>query len=111
MREYLGTTPIVVEQHPVYSKYTPVDWAMLWVEKYGQFDGSHHKAWVIDQVARILKGTPVIVELAAWSGGLTEERFYLDEPTEQYKDWVIAMLGELTEDGEYEYSYDEGIAP
>jgi hypothetical protein len=26
------------------------------IEKYGQIDGDHHKAWVIDQIARIIKG-------------------------------------------------------
>lgn len=30
--------------------------ALEFLIRYGQFDGSHHKAWVIDQTVRILAG-------------------------------------------------------
>jgi hypothetical protein len=55
-------------------------------KSFGQIDGAHHKAWVIDQMVRTLLG----------SG---------------YDDWVEAMRGEPDEYGDYEYEYDEGIAP
>ena len=51
---------------------------------YGQIDGDHHKAWVIDQMVRRLTG-------------------------KDYKKWVSeAMAGE---DGPATYSYETGIAP
>lgn len=30
--------------------------ALAIIEQYGQIDGAHHKAWVIDQVVRALQG-------------------------------------------------------
>ena len=51
---------------------------------YGQIDGGHHKAWVIDQMLRVLLGR-------------------------DYKGFVVAMRN--GEDGPDSYSYDEGIAP
>jgi len=50
----------------------------------GQVDGSHHKAWVIDQMVRILTGS-------------------------DYDNWVAeACAGE---DGPNTYFWDEGIPP
>ena len=54
--KYLGEFPVDVSKHPEYSKWTPADWAMVFIEKYSGIDGDHHKTWVFDQVARILKG-------------------------------------------------------
>ena len=52
--------------------------------RYGQIDGDHHKAWVIDQMVRTLTG--------------------LD-----YDAWVVqACAGE---DGPQTYTWNEGIAP
>ncbi len=50
----------------------------------GQLDGSHHQAWVIDQVARILAG-------------------------DRYDAWIAEYR--RGEDGPETYSWDEGIAP
>ena len=58
--------------------------AMELIERYGQIDGDHHKAWVLDQVARVLKG-------------------------DDYEAWVIEMM--YGEDGPHTYSYETGIAP
>ena len=111
MEGYLGETPVDVKTHPKFKNYTPADWAMYFIGRYGQIDGSHHKQWVLDQAARILKGTPVEVVLARWSNGLEEYRVWTaDEPSEEYKNWVEEMKGDIV-DGEYEYGYDEGIAP
>lgn len=109
--KYLGETPVNLDDHPLYSGYTPNDWALLWMEKYGQIDGEHHKTWVLDQVARILNGTKVTAKLAKWDSGLAEMRFDLAEPSNAYLLWVEKMLGEKDDDGEYEYSYDTGTPP
>jgi hypothetical protein len=115
MSNYLGEFPVDVSKHPVYSKWTPSDWAMLFVEKYGQIDGGHHKTWVLDQVARILKGTPVVVVQARWTDHKPEDRFTVaSPPSEEYQNWVCDMKGPWVKTEHYEgfeYSYDEGIAP
>jgi hypothetical protein len=118
MEGYLGNFPIDITAHPVYSKYTPADWAMEYIERYGQIDGAHHKTWVLDHVARILKGTAVIVEQARWSPndqypeGLMEDRISLADPSPEYLEWVEMMKGDWDEENEwFEYNYDEGIAP
>lgn len=108
MNGYLGEFPVDVSKHPKYSKYTQIDWALLFIAKYGQIDGSHHKTWVLDQAVRILKGTPVEVVEARWDNGHCEYRFTVAEPpSEEYRKWVHMMTS-----GENEgYDYDEGIAP
>jgi hypothetical protein len=53
--------------------------------QYGQIDGAHHKAWVIDQMVRILCG-------------------------EGYKD-IVRVACEGPEGELDEYGWDEGIAP
>ena len=112
MNGYLGETPVDVSTHPDYSTYTATDWAMLYVSKYGQIDGEHHKTWVLDQVARILRGTPVIVVTAQWDNGDSEDRFSLGEPSAEYLEWRKEKQGEYIEEAAcYEYRYDEGIAP
>jgi hypothetical protein len=52
----------------------------------GQIDGDHHKLWVIDQMVRALTGNG-------------------------YDAWVKEYQGELTEDDEYGYVWETGIAP
>jgi hypothetical protein len=111
MAKYLGETPVDVKTHPEFKNYTPADWAMYFIERFGQIDGGHHKQWVLDQVARILKGTPVEVRLAKWADGHEEYRVSTAEtPSKEYLKWVEEMKGELDGD-EYEYDYDEGTAP
>lgn len=99
-------------QNP-YEGYQPTDWALEYIQQYGSIDGDHHKAWVIDQVARVLKGTPVKVVVARWGtlDAIVEEhyRFQTGEPTQAYHQWVAeARTGE---DGPETYDYDVGIAP
>ena len=55
--------------------------ALVIAMRYGQTDGSHHKAWVIDQMVRSLLGT-----------------------SETYMEWVLEYEGE-------DYDWDVGIAP
>lgn len=109
--EYLGSTIVDPETVPAFAGYTPTDWAILFIEMYGQIDGEHHKAWVLDQVTRILKGTSVVVKLARWSNGEEEYRFHTNDiPSPEYLAWVEEMLGDEV-DGEREYDYYKGIAP
>lgn len=58
--------------------------ALAIARAYGQDDGSHHKAWVIDQMVRALTG-------------------------DEYKAWVATFCA--GEDGPESYEWDEGIAP
>ena len=102
MKGYLG------ESEPV-RIITGAEAAMVYIARYGGIDGGHHKQWVLDQVARILMGTPVIVTMARWEGGHEEERYRTGEPSPAYKAWVTDM--KAGEDGPETYGYDEGIAP
>lgn len=100
---YLGETTVDIANSP-FKNYTPFDWAMYFIERYGQIDGDHHKAWVIDQVARILKGSPITAKLAKWSTGEEEYRIDIGKQTQEYKKWVREM-------NKHGYTYEKGIAP
>lgn len=91
--------------------FTPADFAMYHVEQFGGIDGAHHKAWVLDQVARALKGVPVTITKREWTDH--EPEYDIDQGTNTaYEQWVLEMRGEYDEESEsYEYDYDEGIAP
>ena len=54
------------------------------IYQYGQVDGSHHKAWVIDQIVRIIT-------------------------VDDYEEWVNKY--EYDEETGEEYEWDTGIAP
>lgn len=111
MNKYLGEVLVNIEDSP-FKGYTETDFAMYFIERYGQIDGVHHKAWVLDQVARILNGTPVIIKKASWADSLVEYRLTTGEPSKKYLDWVVKMMSGALDDGEeYTYSYDKGIAP
>ena len=58
--------------------------ALMLALRYGGIDGDHHKAWVIDQMVRMLTG-------------------------DSYGQWVAAA--KHGEDGPETYSWNEGIAP
>jgi len=109
MNGYLGEFPVNLEETE-FKGFTPQDWALDFIERYGQYDGGHHKQWTMDQVVRILKGTPVIVVVAKWENGTENYRINTGEPSKEYLDWVKEMEGEY-EDGHPTYEYDEGIAP
>jgi hypothetical protein len=108
LKGYLGET-IVEQAQTKFKDHTPFDWAMYFVEKYGQIDGEEHKAWVLDVIAQIHKGASVIIKVAKWDNGHEEFRVSLSEPTEKYNNWVIDMMS--GEGGENTYSYDTGTAP
>lgn len=108
MKGYLGET-IVEQKDTEFKDYDNTAWAMYFLESYGGIDGAHHKDWVLDQIARCVKGTPVIIKVAKWEGGKEEFRISLGEPSKEYLDWVVEMKD--GEDGPETYGYDEGIAP
>lgn len=108
---YLGEETHDLSTDPVYGKYTPSDWALYWIMRYGGFDGAHHKDWVLDQVARILNGAPITAKVARWSDHPPEYRFKVGT-SDEYDKWVISCKGDFCpESGEYEYDYSVGIPP
>ena len=104
MENYLGEKIVEAKDTP-FAEYTCIDWAMYFIEHFGQFDGGHHKQWVLDQIARILKGTPVIISLASWGSGYNEYRCMTGDPSKEYLAWVEEMCDDNN------YDYDEGSAP
>ena len=106
MEGYLGETVLDIHKTK-YIMYSKEDWVLFWIERYGSYDGSHHKDWVLDQIARILKGTKVIIKLAKWDNGHEEERFVLDDATPEYHEWFKCICN--GEDGEDTYTHNIGI--
>ena len=103
--KYLGEVDVTEE----FANSTPTDWALDFIESYGQTDGSHHKQWVIDQVVRILLGTPVVVKRARWDNGHQALRVSTGEPSARYLEWVRRY--KEGEDGPDTYGYEEGVSP
>jgi hypothetical protein len=109
MSTYLGEYEVDIKTTP-FANYGPAEWALHFIERYGGNDGAHHKQWVLDQVARILTGTRVIVTEARWQGGVREWRFHTYRPaSDRYWKWVEEMKS--GEDGPDTYTWDEGITP
>ena len=113
--KYLGETSVKISDTP-FASYTREDWSMYFIESYGGSEG-HHNAWVLDQIARILKKTPVKVKLAKWSNGHEEYRVSVGKPSKQYLAWRKELVeankdDEADEDDEDDGDgYDEGIPP
>lgn len=108
MEGYIGEI-IVEQEHTPFKDYSEKDWGLYFISHYGGIDGSHHKDWVMDQVARILNGTEIIIKLATWENGHEEYRVYLGEPTCDYHDWVRDITN--GEDGPNTYDYEIGSPP
>ncbi len=92
--EYLGEFDVDLKDTP-FANYSPQDWVFEYLFRFSHIDGSHHKQWVLDQIARILKGTKVIVKVSKWSNGHQEYRFFLDAPSQEYLDWVTLYRREF----------------
>lgn len=104
-RGYLGTTLLESYDDTPFEGFGRVEWALRYIADYGAIDGDHHRAWLLDQVLRILKGTPVKLSMAEWRrpAGVArsiEYRFETGEPSQAYLEWV-AEVGE----------HDVGIPP
>lgn len=107
MAKYLGETLVSQNDVEKFKFFNQSDWVMYFIERYGQIDGEHHKLWVLDQVAQLLKGTPVVIKLAKWDDGSCEYRVNLSkEKNLEYIEWKRKIFGDFDEHG-----YDEGIAP
>jgi len=85
MSQYLGETVINCNK-------SKDEYAIEFISRYSSIDGAHHKQWCLDQVARILLNTPVIVKEASWDDGLRELRYSTGEPSSEYLEWVCADL-------------------
>lgn len=119
---YLGET-IVEQADSPFKDYKAKDWAEYWLVRCGGYDGDHHKAWVIDQAIRSLKGCCVIIKKAEWDTGLVEWRVSPGCPSQDYIDWRVSLVKEDYEDDpDYEGfdfetdwrdidNYNEGVAP
>lgn len=108
---YLGTKQINWREVKEFSHFTPKDWSLYFIERYGMIDGAHHKQWLLDQVVKILTGCEIQLGEASWEGGETEYRFSIVGETDEYKAWVDSWL-EYDEDGELMYSeWDNGVTP
>jgi len=108
MEKFIGERVLGDNELP-FGSFTQQDWALWWIAGYGSIDGDHHKVWLLDQLARILNGTKVIVTVKEWDNGDFQHRFSLAEPTQKYWDWVADVKN--GEDGPDTYDYDFGIAP
>lgn len=99
-----------------------VEAALSTIEDYGQIDGDHHKAWVIDKVVRALTGDKYEAFVQWYQYGDNDVEALAVKATENaradgwfgedesYRAEDIAIAAE---DGylEMEYDWDEGIAP
>jgi hypothetical protein len=104
-KTYLGEVD-VTDQHAI----DPTALALDYIFAYGQVDGAHHKAWVLDQVVRILNGAPVTVKQASWDNGLTELRHSVGT-NEAYEQWVKRYCTDEETGDPDGYEYNCGIAP
>lgn len=98
-KEYLGEFPTFRR-----SDWTQKMWVLEYIKVYGGIDGDHHKLWVLDQVARILHGTIVLVTEVYWSDGSREIRFKTGKPSSSYLEWVKS----IEDSGN---RYETGVAP
>lgn len=77
--------------------------------RFGQTDGDHHKAWVIDQMVRNLLSCPVVTKEAVDCNGKAYSYTTLGESPE-YEAWVRDYEAVDT-NGEKQYVWDTGITP
>lgn len=103
MAKYLGQN-VVKQEETQYKDYNRIDWVEYFLDSYGEIDGAHHKMWVINQCLRIIKGTPIIINLARWDDGQVEYRITTGEPSQEYLNYVKEV-----EDAGYEVN--DGIPP
>lgn len=75
---------------------------------YGSIDGDHHKAWVIDQVSRVLTGCQEVEKQGIDCNGNYYKYTVLGE-SEEYKRLVSETCD--GEDGPDSYDWPVGIAP
>jgi len=96
MEGYLGTEVVNAKDIPEFCDMDSRMWALYFIEMYGGIDGAHHKDWVLDQVARLLLGSPVVAEKATWKNGHHEYRIHVGTPSNAYIKWVDDFDGNYT---------------
>ncbi len=101
---YLGETIIDVSES-IFKDNTKEDWIQYFIESYGQIDGDHHKAWLLDQIMKILNDCKIIIKLAQWSNGQEEYRISIEKHSDKYETWISNYTRGCI------YSYETGIAP
>ena len=89
MKGYLGEFDVDIKETP-FRIFDKAAWAMYYISLFGGIDGEHHKTWLLDQLARILLGTPVIVKEARWANGTKEYRFEIGRISIDYRLWKQA---------------------
>ena len=82
--------------------------ALHYAERYGQTDGDHHKAWVIDQMVRALTGCPMVAR-GGYDGQGKHFAYEAQGESDEYRTFVREYQD--GEDGPETYEWDEGIAP
>jgi len=87
---------------------TPIERALDVATYFGQIDGAHHKAWVIDQMVRALTDCPIVKATAEDSRGNPYEYETFGE-SEAYKKLIADY--KMGKDGPDTYSWDVGIVP
>ncbi len=99
MGEYLGGTIIRDLVGTPFENYSQIDWGFYFITVYAQLNGNY-KETVIDNIARILNGSEVIVSLHTWDTCESEYRLEL-VPSHKYKAWVSSMVN--SDDGICQY--------
>jgi hypothetical protein len=84
---YLGQERIDIRE-------TNNELVLRYLNAYSHIDGAHHKQWLLDQIARIIMGTPVIFSMAKWDNGKEEIRFSTSYPSTNYLDWIGEDINE-----------------
>lgn len=88
-----------------------IEKAKAFAFSYGQEDGAHHKMWVIDQMVRALTGCPLVIENKQLLDGKSFSYSYQDK-SKEYEKFIKEHKGGWNKAyQEYEYDWDEGIAP
>jgi len=96
-------TAVEIKDSP-FAKYTRACWAMRLISDYQGIQGDDHRKWLIDQVARVLLGAPIInFRCATWENSTEKEWRYEVGTSTAYEEWVRRM-----EEGD---AYDPGICP
>ncbi len=103
MEKYLGEEVLTDLTGTEFEGLGQVEWIAIFVDSYGMVDGEHHKQWLIDAVARIAHGAPVVVKRASWGTGHSELRVSIGT-SERYERWIEGRR-------EAGYDWDPGIAP
>jgi len=102
--EYIGTFSVDQATHPDFKDKTAVDWAVEFAVDGILNDSTRVKHQKLDDIARVLKGTPVDVVEKRWDDGTIEHVPTLGAPSEDY----ISLRQELANQG-YSFQLDDGL--